>query len=407
MASQTSEKLPTRLSSMAARLGEMVRVGCGPVRLAGRAAAFDEGRVQDPLAIRWRREVRQRATAVAAGIPVLQHDGPARRRAPCRTPPELARLRDRPGQLPGRHCDAHAALNHGGGCVDGHWFSSQLRMSLRYRNLRMRKNRLRAGAWCRISPLGEVQRSAPRPQQRGRLIVAQLGRGRVKPASSPHGRHQLGHAGDPARIQPELRRAPAAPGADAVVAAATSPTSESRISVGCAVAHLSVDEHSHRVGPRQGEVDVVGGDHDRGVRLPADAPVRDHLLDALRIQAGGRFIEQDHAGLHRQSAGDRDPLALPEREFMDRALGQILDGEHLQGVGDPFAAPRLGKTEVHRAERHVAGDVRGEQLVVRVLRDQLDDLTVGLQSGARVGDVNPVHEHAAGMGTHRAGQGAQ
>src|SRR5689334_14422551 len=55
---------------------------------------------------------------------------------------------------------------------------------------------------------------------------------------------------------------------------------------------------------------VVGDEHDRVLVLE----LRDQLLDLGgrdRVERRARLIEQDHVGLHRDSAGDAKPLLLP------------------------------------------------------------------------------------------------
>src|SRR6266545_878097 len=75
-----------------------------------------------------------------------------------------------------------------------------------------------------------------------------------------------------------------------------------------------VHEH-HPVGGRPGEPHLVADHHHRhagGRQVPHD--VQD-LVDHLRVQRRGRLVEQQQLGVHRQRAGDRDPLLLAAGEL--------------------------------------------------------------------------------------------
>jgi len=51
-------------------------------------------------------------------------------------------------------------------------------------------------------------------------------------------------------------------------------------------------------------------------------------VTAARIEARSRLVKEQELGVHDEDGGDRDPLFLPGRELVRRALGEILDLEH-------------------------------------------------------------------------------
>ena len=58
--------------------------------------------------------------------------------------------------------------------------------------------------------------------------------------------------------------------------------------------------------------------------MPDFANVLHHLqdlADQLRVEGGGGLVEQHHRGLHRQGAGDGDPLLLSARKLDGQGVG--------------------------------------------------------------------------------------
>ena len=97
--------------------------------------------------------------------------------------------------------------------------------------------------------------------------------------------------------------------------------------------HALVHEHD-LVADLAGEADLVGDDDHRH---PLGGELAHHvedLLDQLGVERAGDLVEQHHVRVHRQRAGDRDPLLLAAGE----AVGVLVE---LVGEADPVEQ-RLG-----------------------------------------------------------------
>ena len=53
------------------------------------------------------------------------------------------------------------------------------------------------------------------------------------------------------------------------------------------------------------------GDHDRGSPSGHGKKAPEHVGLGLRIQGGGRFVEDDEVGVPHEAPGNRNPLPLP------------------------------------------------------------------------------------------------
>jgi hypothetical protein len=140
-------------------------------------------------------------------------------------------------------------------------------------------------------------------------------------------------------------------------------------------------------------------DDDRGQAAPAQ-PLQqvDHLVDDLRGEALGRFVEQQQPGLAQQRAGDREHLRLATGEATagrPGAFGQ--SRKHLQHVVQrpaPFAGAvqTLGDAQVlhHREAAEDALAIQHERDAG--LRDRV---------GGPGSDVDAVQHDLAAEGPHR------
>ena len=143
-------------------------------------------------------------------------------------------------------------------------------------------------------------------------------------------------------------------------------------------------------------------DHDD--RQPACCvQVPNHLQNAVSsrgVQPGGRLVQNEHARPHGQHARDGHTAHLPAAELEGRALGHLVVVQaHLQHR--PAHAP----VDLLRIQPHVAGaegDVPGhgllKQLVFRILEYQPYLFAHLQQAYALLGQVQPIHHHAAGCG---------
>ena len=87
-------------------------------------------------------------------------------------------------------------------------------------------------------------------------------------------------------------------------------------------------------------VEIVRREHDRlaGARRARRSAPSSHCW-VRGIERGGRLVEQQHLGIHREHRRDRDPLLLAARELVRRAVGEVGDAEHRQRVVDPRVRP--------------------------------------------------------------------
>lgn len=165
------------------------------------------------------------------------------------------------------------------------------------------------------------------------------------------------------------------------------------------LSHTTIDHDGDHIRPRQCEVDVMGGQHDRGVLPLQPFHRREQVADTGRVESGGRFVQKQETRTHRDRAGDRCPLALAERQPVYRTVGELGDRQQLQCFADSGRDLGLRKAEIQRTERDVPGDVRGEQLVVRVLQHELHLLAMPSKTGTGVLDRAIVEQHPTGRRT--------
>lgn len=89
---------------------------------------------------------------------------------------------------------------------------------------------------------------------------------------------------------------------------------------------------------------------------------------------------------------------------MGGPVGEGTDAERAERLVHPGPHLRVGQPEVQRPERHVLRDGRGEELVVRVLDDQLDRRTQPGQALAVVRHRPPLHRQLARTGPQPAAE---
>ena len=83
----------------------------------------------------------------------------------------------------------------------------------------------------------------------------------------------------------------------------------------------AVGKEQHAVGDLPGEVHLVGHDQHAHIPLRQHPDDRQHLADHRRVERTGRFVEQQHLGLHHQAAADRDALLLSAGEHRRPGVG--------------------------------------------------------------------------------------
>ena len=134
--------------------------------------------------------------------------------------------------------------------------------------------------------------------------------------------------------------------------------------------HASPRENINAVGQDGQQIHAVGGDDQRDL-LPAielDEQI-DHLRFARRVEARGRLVQQQNAGLHGQHAGQADAFLLAVAEMVDRTLAQRQGIDRGQRLLDALGHLGLGKPLVPRTEGHVLFHRGREKLVGRILEN--------------------------------------
>ena len=94
-----------------------------------------------------------------------------------------------------------------------------------------------------------------------------------------------------------------------------------------------------------------------------------------RVEPGGRLVEHEHVGLHRQHGGDRDATLLAAAEVMWRPVGEVGGTDGLEAVSRRASRSAAANAEVGRSEGDVVADGVHEQLIVRVLEHDTDPAT--------------------------------
>ena len=132
----------------------------------------------------------------------------------------------------------------------------------------------------------------------------------------------------------------------------------------------------HRVRRAVGDDDASLEDHDPiDQRLPGRYPMLDdneggsrlvddagdgipHLLDAVGVEIGRRFVKDDEAWPHRDDGGERQPLLLPSRQSGRRVIQRHVKSHQVEGLA--HARPDLfaGDAEVLATERDLIADPR-------------------------------------------------
>ncbi len=98
--------------------------------------------------------------------------------------------------------------------------------------------------------------------------------------------------------------------------------------------NLTFVEEDHAVGNGAGEAHFVGNDQHGHARAGQFYHHIEHFFNHFGVKGRGRFVEEHDFGLHRQGAGDGDPLLLAARELTGVLVGLVGDAypfEQLQG----------------------------------------------------------------------------
>ena len=126
---------------------------------------------------------------------------------------------------------------------------------------------------------------------------------------------------------------------------------------------LPVIDDRHAVAEHLGLVHVVRGQQDGaavGAEAFEDVP---QLPPRLRVEAGGRLVEEQQVGIAGQRARHRQPLLLPARQLADPAVPLALELDEPQQLGHVAAAPVERAEQPQRLlDRQLVGQLRFLQL---------------------------------------------
>ena len=144
---------------------------------------------------------------------------------------------------------------------------------------------------------------------------------------------------------------------------------------------LSVVDHDQAVRVFRDVLHTVGNENDRDPHFIPELPdLTQDLIPAVRVQSGGRLIQNEDLRIHREDSRDRNAALL--------SSGQVKGGSRKIFVLQPDPAQRIdralpallrGQLLILRAEHDVREHVRLEELVLRILEDQTNAGAQSLQ----------------------------
>ena len=105
---------------------------------------------------------------------------------------------------------------------------------------------------------------------------------------------------------------------------------------------LAVVHHDEPVAELLGLVHEVRGEHQRGAAFLELVELVPQQVARLRIETGGRLVEQQQVGLVDQRAGDAHPPLLPAGQGVDLAVGAVAELDEVEQFGGPLARRRDG-----------------------------------------------------------------
>ena len=117
---------------------------------------------------------------------------------------------------------------------------------------------------------------------------------------------------------------------------------------------------------------------------------RVHLVDAGRVEVGGRFVEHQHGGGERERAGDRESLPSAAGEHVGVVGAPVPEADELEGALGAFEDLGGRDQAVLGTERDLVEQGAGDDLRVGVLEDHRDVLAeFGDRAVTGVGSRDP------------------
>ena len=129
----------------------------------------------------------------------------------------------------------------------------------------------------------------------------------------------------------------------------------------------------HTAGQQEGVLQPVLRQHDRRPQLPVDFPQRRQKVCRCNgIKLTGRFVQNEHTGLHRHDRRQIQELFLPAGQLCDILVEPCLNAEKGGHLGHP--APDGGRiiSQALQAEGQLMPHLVGDNLVLRALLHKAD-----------------------------------
>ncbi len=140
-----------------------------------------------------------------------------------------------------------------------------------------------------------------------------------------------------------------------------------------------------------GLVQVVGGEQDRRAGVGQALDQAPELAAGLRVEAGGRLVQEQQLGAADDAERDVEPAALAAGQAGRAGVALLRQADQLDRLVRPH---RVGEVGRHRADPLAHGQLAGLGQVVDPLQDDAD---AGLPLGGRPGRVVPEHRHVAAV----------
>jgi hypothetical protein len=171
--------------------------------------------------------------------------------------------------------------------------------------------------------------------------------------------------------------------------------------------HLAVIHQHHPVGHFEGFFLVVGHEDRGDVQFVMEAPQpAAQFLAHLGIEGAKRLVEEQHARLDGQRAGQRNTLALTAGELRRKAVGNPVELHELEQLGHLGLDRRFGRALAARLHAHAEGHVveHGHVAKQRVMLEHETHLALAHMG---IGGVGAVEQHLPAVGRLQTGDDAQ
>ncbi len=142
-------------------------------------------------------------------------------------------------------------------------------------------------------------------------------------------------------------------------------------------------KHHHTVDDACPHLHAVFDHHERR-RVPVEHPDDGvaHVDDALRVEVGRGFVEQQQPRLHGKDRGERETLFLSAGQCGGGAVERHVQPDVVERAVDAFPDVSARNREVLRSERHLITNPRKDDLRIRILQHQPGTAALGSRTAA-------------------------